>query len=356
MAGRPRCELCGTRPAPRLCPRCRLVRYCDASHQGADWNSIHEKICPLLIPPQPCFHSEREREHGKEQLLRRQKSIVEVAVSAAQRFLWEGKALEALPAALQALRFSARVFGWSSVQLVPVYLLLAEASTGTGNLRQASKYLSEAEWIVLQSPDCPAALQSRLHRGLGLFCIAQGNLDQALYHLATDVYLATSAFGVDSIEVSGGYFHMANIFFRQNKVDVANSLYTEVTRLWHSWLLSSLQEHQGRLRRLRARAEAAPWADDEEVAEDGMTEAQGEEARRVLQALLGVRKKQQLPEETARVLHALAMLHYLGLDLEKAREVGMKAFDLAKELPQQESLETIGHLLELINANFSHTK
>ncbi|XP_064534793.1 zinc finger MYND domain-containing protein 12 isoform X2 [Pseudopipra pipra] len=319
MAGRPRCELCGTRPAPRLCPRCRLVRYCDASHQGADWNSIHEKICPLLIPPQPCFHSEREREHGKEQLLRRQKSIVEVAVSAAQRFLWEGKALEALPAALQALRFSARVFGWSSVQLVPVYLLLAEASTGTGNLRQASKYLSEAEWIVLQSPDCPAALQSRLHRGLGLFCIAQGNLDQALYHLATDVYLATSAFGVDSIEVSGGYFHMANIFFRQNKVDVANSLYTEVTRLWHSWLLSSLQEHQGRLRRLRARAEAAPWADDEEVAEDGMTEAQGEEARRVLQALLGVRKKQQLPEETARVLHALAMLHYLGLDLEKRK-------------------------------------
>ncbi|XP_032565201.1 zinc finger MYND domain-containing protein 12 [Chiroxiphia lanceolata] len=187
MAGRPRCELCGSRPAPRLCPRCRRVRYCDASHQGADWNSIHEKICPLLIPPQPCFHSERDRKQGKEQLLRRQKSIVEVALSAAQRFLWEGKALEALPAALQALRFSARVFGWSSVQLVPVYLLLAEASTGTGNLRQASKYLSEAEWIVLQTPDCPAAVQSRLHRGLGLFCIAQGNLDQALYHLATDV-------------------------------------------------------------------------------------------------------------------------------------------------------------------------
>ncbi|NWS20533.1 ZMY12 protein, partial [Pachyramphus minor] len=199
-----------------------------ASHQRDDWNSIHEKICPMLIPPQPCFHSETERKRGKEQLLSRQKSIVEVAFSTAQEFLWEGKALEALPAALQALRFSARMFGWSSVQLVPVYLLLAEASTGTENLRQASKYLSEAEWIVLQTPDCPAAIQSRLHRGLGLFCVAQGNLDQALYHLATDVYLAASAFGVDSIEVSGGYFHMANIFLRQNKRDVANSLYTEV--------------------------------------------------------------------------------------------------------------------------------
>lgn len=33
----------------------------------------------------------------------------------------------------------------------------------------------------------------------------------------------------------------------------------------------------------------------------------------------------------------------------------MKAFNLAKQLPQQESLETISHLLELINAQFSHT-
>lgn len=33
----------------------------------------------------------------------------------------------------------------------------------------------------------------------------------------------------------------------------------------------------------------------------------------------------------------------------------MKAFDLAKQMHQQNSLETIGHLLELINAQFSHT-
>ncbi|NWR90553.1 ZMY12 protein, partial [Furnarius figulus] len=198
------------------------------SHQRADWNSIHERICPLLIPPQLCLHSEKDRKHSTEQLLSRQKSIVELALRTAQGFLWEGKALEALPAALQALRGRARLFGWSSVQLVPVYLLLAEASTGTGNFRQASKYLSEAEWIVLQSPECGAAVRSTVHRGLGLFCAAQGKLDQALYHLANDVYLATSAFGTNAIEVSGGYFHMANIFLRQNKMDVANSLYTEV--------------------------------------------------------------------------------------------------------------------------------
>ncbi|NXA08462.1 ZMY12 protein, partial [Sapayoa aenigma] len=199
-----------------------------ASHQRVDWNCIHQQICHLLIPPLPCFQSEKDRKHGTEQLLRRQESIVEVAFRTAQGFLWKGNPLGALPAALQALRISARVSGWSSERLVPVYLLLAEASRDLGNLRQASKYLSEAEWIILQIPDSGAALQSKLHRGLGLFCVAKGDLNQALYHLANDVYLAASAFGPNSIEVSGGYFHMANIFLRQGKMDEANSLYTEV--------------------------------------------------------------------------------------------------------------------------------
>ncbi|NXT04256.1 ZMY12 protein, partial [Prunella fulvescens] len=201
------------------------------SHQRTDWISIHSHICHLLAPilgPQPCFHSEKDRKHGKEELLRKQESLIAVALSRARGFVWAGKPLEAIPAALQALRFSSQVFGSSSVQLVPIYLLLAEASTGAGRLRQAAKYLSQAQWIVLQTPDCSAALQSKLHHGLGLLSVAEGNLDQALYHLANDVYLATAEFGLNSIEVSGGYFHMANIFFHQNKMDVANSLYTEV--------------------------------------------------------------------------------------------------------------------------------
>ncbi|XP_038015485.1 zinc finger MYND domain-containing protein 12 isoform X3 [Motacilla alba alba] len=270
MAAPPRCELCGARAAPRRCPRCRLASYCDVSHQKTDWDSIHSHICHLLIPvlgPQPCFHSEKDRKHGKEQLLRKQESLVAVALSTAQGFVWAGKPLEAIPAALQALRFGSRLFGPASVQLVPIYLLLAEASTGAGRPRQAAKYLSQAQWIVLQTPECSAALQSQLHHGLGLFSIAEGNLEQALYHLANDVYLATAEFGLNSVEVSGGYFYMANIFFYQNKMDAANSLYTEVSSLWHAWLLGSLHRHQ---RALQARAEASPFSEEEEGIEDGM--------------------------------------------------------------------------------------
>ncbi|KFV90573.1 Zinc finger MYND domain-containing protein 12, partial [Fulmarus glacialis] len=329
----------------------------DVGHQKADWVSIHERICQLLIPIRtslPFLLSEKERKHGTEQLVKRQKYIIDLAYGTAQEFVLDGKHKEALPAALHALRFSTEVYGSNSVQLVPAYLLLAEASTGAGRLPEASKYLSQAQWIVLRTPDCSAALQYKLHRSLGLLCAAEGNFEQALYHLANDIYLASSTFGLKSIETSGGYFHMANVFFRQNKMDIANSLYAEVTDIWHAFLVKSVQAQE---QILKSRPEMSPFTEDKEVSEDHMTEAQQAEAIRVLNAVLDIRERapKQQPGETARVLHALAMLYYLIMDLSKAREVGMKAFDLVKELPQRESLEAIGHLLKLINNKPSYT-
>eukprot|EP00076_Gallus_gallus_P028859 XP_015152715.1 zinc finger MYND domain-containing protein 12 isoform X1 [Gallus gallus] len=376
----------------------------DVDHQKADWVSIHEKICQLLIPVRtslPSLTSE-ERKHRVEQLVKRQKYIIHLTSSTAQKFIFDGKHEKALPAALHALRFSTKVYGSSSVQLVPAYILLAEACIafqgrassavivpclfyaqpeghpgrfkvsppvfcvgqgkrflidGVGNLQQASNYLSQAQWIVLRSPDCSSAFQHRLHRSFGLLYAADGNFDQALYHLANDIYLATSAFGLKSVEASGGYFHMANVFFCQNKMDIANSLYAEVTDIWHTFLVKSVQT-QEQIHKLRA--EKSPFTEDKEVevSEDTMTEAQQAEAIQVLNAVLDIREKapKQQPEETARVLHALAMLYYLFMDLSKAYEIGMKAFDLLKQLPQQESLEAIGYLLKLIDSQPSCTK
>uniref|UniRef100_A0A8C2T3H9 Zinc finger MYND-type containing 12 n=1 Tax=Coturnix japonica TaxID=93934 RepID=A0A8C2T3H9_COTJA len=176
----------------------------------------------------PSLTTEEERKHGVEQLVKRQKYIIDLASSMAQKFIFNGKHKTALPAALHALHFSTQVYGSSSVQLVPAYLLLAEACIGAGNLQQASNYLSQAQWIVLRTPDCSGAFQHRLHRGFGLLYVTDGNFDQALYHLAKDIYFASSTFGLKSVEVSGGYFLMANVFFRQNKMDIADSLYAEL--------------------------------------------------------------------------------------------------------------------------------
>lgn len=71
---------------------------------------------PLLTLPHYCFSW--------------QKYIIDLTSSTAQKFIFDGKHEKALPAALHALRFSSKVYGPSSVQLLPAYLLLADACIG----------------------------------------------------------------------------------------------------------------------------------------------------------------------------------------------------------------------------------
>ncbi|XP_006887624.1 PREDICTED: zinc finger MYND domain-containing protein 12-like [Elephantulus edwardii] len=161
-------------------------------HQRADWASIHEKICQLLIPlrtPMPFYNSEEERQHGRQQLQQRQKYLIEFCYTVAQKYLFEGKHEEAVPAALHSLRFRMNVHGLSSVELVPAYLLLSEASLGLGRIVQAEEYLSQAQWTVLKSTECCNATHSLLHRNLGLLYMAKENYAEARYHLANDCKL-----------------------------------------------------------------------------------------------------------------------------------------------------------------------
>ncbi|NXN12026.1 ZMY12 protein, partial [Indicator maculatus] len=200
-------------------------------HQKADWVGIHELICQLLVPTTmslPAPLSEKERKHHTEQLLKRQKLILGLAHSRAQQLVLEGKPKEALPAALCALRFSTQVHGSDAVQLVPAYLTLAEVSRDSGDLQQAFRYLCQSQWIVLNTPGCSVALQALLHHHLGLFCAAKGSFVQALHHLSHEIYLTSSMLGPRCVEASGGYFHMAKVYFQQNKLEVADSLYAKV--------------------------------------------------------------------------------------------------------------------------------
>ena len=77
--------------------------------------------------------------------------------------------------------------GLASVELVPSYLILGEASIGLNRLLQAEEYLSQAEWTVLKTPECSNAIRSQLNRNLGLLFAAKGDFDQALERLAYDV-------------------------------------------------------------------------------------------------------------------------------------------------------------------------
>lgn len=89
-----------------------------------------------------------------------QKYIIDLAYRTAQQFVWGGKHKEAIPAALHALRFSTEVYGSNSVQLVPAYLLLAEASAGkyclNSNAGKGKTSLGSGFWFPFTTREGPA--------------------------------------------------------------------------------------------------------------------------------------------------------------------------------------------------------
>ncbi|XP_006886665.1 PREDICTED: zinc finger MYND domain-containing protein 12 [Elephantulus edwardii] len=346
------CEVCEA-PAERVCTACTVTYYCGVVHQRADWASIHEKICQLLIPlrtPMPFYNSEEERQHGRQQLQQRQKYLIEFCYTVAQKYLFEGKHEEAVPAALHSLRFRMNVHGLSSVELVPAYLLLSEASLGLGRIVQAEEYLSQAQWTVLKSTECCNATHSLLHRNLGLLYMAKENYAEARYHLANDIYFASCAFGVEDIRTSGGYFHLANIFHTLNKLEQADTLYTKVTEIWNNYL-NNYYEGLSRSRLQQIDLLGKQFEND-----TGLDEAQEAEAIRILTSILNIRESASKPdpEKTVFVLKTLAMLYYLMTNYSKAQKYATKALTIATEQLSDQEQENVKNLLNLISAEESH--
>ena len=62
--------------------------------------------------------------------LYKQTQMIELCRTEGQKLLFEGKYDRVVPAALESLKFSIEVYGLSSIELVPSYLILGEASIG----------------------------------------------------------------------------------------------------------------------------------------------------------------------------------------------------------------------------------
>ncbi|XP_019628137.1 PREDICTED: zinc finger MYND domain-containing protein 12-like [Branchiostoma belcheri] len=348
------CELC-QKPAFIQCTKCRVTYYCGVEHQKADWVGIHEKICQMLIPlrvPEPFLSSDDERQHRHQQMTHRKKRMIELTRTTGQKLLFEGHHEQAVPAAMQSLRFSIDVYGLSSIELVPSYLILGEASIGLGRLQQAEEYLAQAEWTVLKTPECSSAIKSKLYRNLGLLFAAKGNYDEARHQLANDIYYASEEFGPHDIHTAGGYFHMANVFFRMNRMDVADSLYAEVTNIWHQHLSQLIR---WRLKTPVTPSGIGPAVEGEQEEEGGLDEAQEAEAIQVLNSIHDMREQlaHQNPLGLANVCHTLTMLYYLLNDMDKAREFSRKALLSSETAPPGEdgSLTTISELAKVLDVH-----
>ncbi|BHF67716.1 Zinc finger MYND domain-containing protein 12 [Sparganum proliferum] len=185
-----KCEVC-SKPAYLQCSLCHVTYYCGLDHQKIDWISIHERICSTLAnlrKPISFIASEDERRKKKEETLQLQIQMVELTQMIGQKLLFEGKPEEAVPAALQCLKFTVDAYGLASVELVTPYLILAESSIGLNRLDQAEAYLAQAQWTMLKTQhQCSNAIRSQLQRKLALLFAAKGDYQAALESLAQDV-------------------------------------------------------------------------------------------------------------------------------------------------------------------------
>ncbi|TSN76540.1 Zinc finger MYND domain-containing protein 12 [Bagarius yarrelli] len=338
------CELC-QKPAYIQCTKCRVTFYCNVTHQQADLNSIHEKVCELLMSirtPAPfcCFKADRDFQDM--QNLNRLEHIIELSNATAKSWVSEGKYSEAMPAAQLSLRCAIEIYGPDAVELVPAYLLLAEASIGLGSLPQAESCLSQTEWMVMKNPGCGRSVLHLLHRTLGRLYTAKEDYSSALLHFANDVFYASEEFGLDSVVTAEGYFLMANVFMKQDQTDITNSLHAEVASTWHTHLsklieCTSQKEHDG---------------------EQHFDVAQCAKANRMLSWMLEAQQQdvnthpayRTAPSyslgQRALLSHSLAMLWFLCNDHKKALDFGKKAAEFSQQCEHSSLTESIQSLIQ----------
>ncbi|KAH9513513.1 Zinc finger MYND domain-containing protein 12 [Bulinus truncatus] len=347
------CEICQM-PAFVLCKSCKVTYYCTHEHQKADWVSIHEQICDKLAflrQPTPFLPSKEEREKRQNQVQLMKIELIDMSRTLAQKLLFEGKHEESVPAAMQSLRYAIDVYGVATIELVPSYLILGEASVGLNKLVQAEEYLTKAEWTVLKTPECPRAIKSKLNRNLGLLYAAKGDFQEALLNFADDIYHSSEEFGTDSIRTSGGYFHMANVFFLQGKMSIADSLYRQVINIWHDHLTDIIKTKvpsEEEASKSKSRMIGPVKGLFEEIS-SGLDAAQDAEAIQILTSIYDIRDHQvnRQAQDVARTCHALAMLYFVLGDIKKAKEFGRKAIVESDEVKDDNFSKSLVEFMKL---------
>mmetsp|Transcript_92927 Transcript_92927/g.258815 ORF Transcript_92927/g.258815 Transcript_92927/m.258815 type:complete len:371 (+) Transcript_92927:63-1175(+) len=248
------CEVCG-KAATLKCTDCPTY-YCTQEHFDIDWRGIRNLIAQDIVDLRErpkMIGSEEERDRRAEELMGIRKELLELCTETAQKFLVQGKYELAVPGALQSLKFAIEVFGSEATELVPSYLLLAEANLGLRRLKIAEEFLSLANWNILKHPQAGSSMMSNLQRNFGRLYAAQQRYNEALQAFATDIYHSSLEFGPENIRSAPSYFHMGRVFQSHQKSDQksdhksdrASAFYTKVVEIYTSFLENWLSESGG---------------------------------------------------------------------------------------------------------------
>jgi len=250
------------------------------------------KLCPLLGPLRskpPIVGSEEERARRQNTVNVSLRALVDLTKSQAIQFLEAKKFKLAIPGALQALKFARDVYGDGHIELVPSYVLLAEAHLGLSNLAQTEEYLSLANYSVLKNPDCSNLIRSQLHRDFGKLYLLKGEHQTALKHMANGIYYSSLELGPEHVDTAVGYYHCASIFFEMRRVEQGLAFFDKVVDIWYKYLAT-----------LQHKTDAG-----------GLEPSQTTKACEILEKIYTTRKQYLGPEHiaTGEAIYTLGLLH-----------------------------------------------
>jgi len=231
------CEICDE-PATIIFREC--FYYCSQECQHLDYDEgVHDEIrehVEFVRNNTQKLGTQFERQKREQDKFKAKQQIISLASVRASSLSHSGLHHHAIAAATHALKFGIQVHGATSIDLVPMILLLGSANIGINKLNKAETYLSQANYLVSMNPDCGSDLKSKLYRTLGQLYHAKGQAPTSLRFLADDIYYCSLAHGPKDIRSAGGYFLMANIFQATEFVAKTKALYQMVSSIWREQL------------------------------------------------------------------------------------------------------------------------
>jgi len=240
----PLCEITGQPSSVQMITPYVTLFFATREDALASWEAIMWKLCPLLGPlrDEPeVVGSEEDRKRRKRTYDMSLRALIEMTSEESSTLLRDNKPRLAIPAALQALKFTREVYGEGSVKLVPSFLLLAEAYIAMKKVSRAESFLTKANVCALKNEsECTNDIKAQLHRNFGRVYMTKGRLSSALKQLAYAVYYSSLHSGPEHVETSRGYYECAIVFFEMHKIEQGLAFFDRVVDIWFK-LLASLQ-------------------------------------------------------------------------------------------------------------------
>jgi tetratricopeptide (TPR) repeat protein len=306
----PRCDLTSARANVQLVTRDLTLFYASEELAESAWFGIMKKVSHLVAPlivDAPIVGTSEERERRKSAIILSKKSLQEYCLVEASNLLSVQKYLLAIPAAVQALKFSKDVDGERSLAVVEPYLILAQSYLGLKNVSKSEEYLALARWIVLNSAECPDLVRSRMYMLMGRVCTAQGRFEEAKSEFSSAIYYMSVNAGAESVSVSMGYFRLGDVFLAQGNIECALAFFDKVVDIWYKYLTNL---HA-------ARDDAAAMAAPEKLTEEQLADgrSQLEQVLETRSRLLG-----HTHIATGEAQYTIGLFEYFLLGNERAAE------------------------------------